>query len=279
MIKNISIVVSAMNMGGAQRVVSILSDYWVKKGYKVSLITTYVGSKEDHYKVNKDINLKKLTNNPLFPKIIFLNLVWKFFSLRKILKETKPDIIFSFLTRINIATCLATIGLKFPLIICERAWPPFYSLNSSLFWIYRIIFKKAKKVIVQTNESMIWMNKNFPANKVELIPNPIEYPIRIDEHRSVMPDKIILPEKKIILGSARFHKNKQFDLLIRSFSKIHDKYPEWNLVLLGDGQEKNNLLKLVSDLEIVNKVFFPGKIGNVSDWYKRSDIFVFTSKM
>ena len=277
--KNIVIVVSAMNMGGAQRVVSILSNYWAKKGYKVSLITTYTGSKKDHYSLNKDINLKKITNNPFFPKIKFLNLAWKLFSLRKILKETKPNIIFSFLTRINIATCLATIGLKFPVIICERAWPPFYSLNKSFFWIYRIIFKKAKKVIVQTSESMIWMSKNFPANKVELIPNPIEYPIRIDKNKSVSPDDIILPEKKIILGSARFHKNKQFDLLIRSFSKIHYKYPDWILVILGDGEEKNNLLKLVSDLEINKKVFFPGIVGNVPDWYKRSDLFVLTSKM
>jgi glycosyltransferase involved in cell wall biosynthesis len=277
--KNILITVSAMNMGGAQRVVSILSDYWAKKGYKVSLVTTYTGSKKDHYLLNKDINVIKISNNPFFPKFKFLNLVWKLFTLRKILKNSKPDIIFSFLTRINIATCLATIGLKFPLIICERAWPPFYSLNSSLFWIYRIIFKKAKKVVVQTNESKIWMSKNFPANKVELIPNPIEYPIRIDKNKSVSPDDIILPEKKIILGSARFHKNKQFDLLIRSFSKIHEKFPEWTLVILGDGEEKNNLVNLVSDLKIVNKVFFPGIVGNVPDWYKRADLFVLCSKM
>jgi GalNAc-alpha-(1->4)-GalNAc-alpha-(1->3)-diNAcBac-PP-undecaprenol alpha-1,4-N-acetyl-D-galactosaminyltransferase len=277
--KKILIVVSAMNMGGAQRVVSILSDYWAKKGYKVSLITTYTGNKEEHYSINKDINLTRITNNPFFPKVRLLNLFWKLLILRKIIKDLKPDIIFSFLTRINIATSLAIMGLKFHLIICERAWPPFYSLNSSFFWIYRIIFKKAKKVIVQTNESKVWMAKNFPANNTILIPNPIQYPIGIDEQSSIQPDSIVTPYKKIILGSARFHKNKQFDLLIRSFSKIHDKYPEWILVILGDGEEKESLANLVSDLEINDKVIFPGIVGNISAWYERADLFVLSSKM
>ena len=49
--KNITIVVSAMNMGGAQRVVSILSNYWSLNGCNVTLICTLTGKRIMHYQI------------------------------------------------------------------------------------------------------------------------------------------------------------------------------------------------------------------------------------
>ena len=59
--KNIVVVVSAMNMGGAQRVVSILCDHWSQNGYVVTLITTFTEEKVNHYQVNNDVALKYLS--------------------------------------------------------------------------------------------------------------------------------------------------------------------------------------------------------------------------
>ena len=73
--KNIIILVSAMNLGGAQRVVSILCDQWTQKGYTVTLISTFTGNKTDHYKVHNKIILKSLSNNPIFPRNKILNLI------------------------------------------------------------------------------------------------------------------------------------------------------------------------------------------------------------
>ena len=66
--KNIVIVVSAMNMGGAQRVVSILCNHWSQNGYVITLISTFSGEKINHYQLNKDVALKYLSNTPFFPK-------------------------------------------------------------------------------------------------------------------------------------------------------------------------------------------------------------------
>ena len=119
-------------------------------------------------------------------------------------------------------------------------------------------------------------SKNFSSKDVEVIPNPILYPL--PEHgRSVSPDSVILQNKKVILASGRLHKFKQFDLLIRAFSNIKDKHPDWNLVILGDGEERNNLNQLVCNLEVVDRVYFPGKVGNMSEWYERANMFVLSS--
>lgn len=274
--KNIVIVVSAMNMGGAQRVVSILCNHWSQHGYAVTLINTFTEKKINHFQLNKNVSLEYLSNNPFIPSNNFCNTLWKFIQLRKLIKSKNPNIVISFLTRVNVATALSSFGIKSSTIICERTWPPFASLDSRFFWIYRLIFRGVDKIIVQTDKSKIWLNKNFSSKHVDIIPNPIVYPL--PEHgRSVNPDSIILKNKKVILASGRLHKFKQFDLLIKAFSNIKDNHPDWDLVILGDGEERNNLNQLTCNLEVVDRVIFPGKVGNMSEWYKRANMFVLSS--
>ena len=275
--KNIVIVVSAMNMGGAQRVVSILSDYWSQNGYDVTLISTYTGETISHFQINKNVTLKYLTNSPILAKYNPLNLVWKLFHLRKEIKNQNPDVVISFLARVNVAAALSTIGMKCSLIICERTWPPFASLNDNLLWAYKVLFKGAEKIIVQTEKSKAWMAKNFPDTTVEAIPNPMVYPLPLHKQRSVPPSTIISKERKVILASGRMHKIKQFDVLIRAFFMIKDVYLDWDLIILGDGEERDGLNNMLLDLGINDRVYFPGRVGNISDWYERADLFVLSS--
>ena len=204
--KNIIIVVSAMNMGGAQRVVSILSDHWSRNGNVVTLICTFTGEKVSHFEINNNVSISYLSDSPIFSKIKLWNLLWKLFQLRSEIKRKNPDLVISFLARVNLASALSTIGLKFPLILCERTWPPFASLNSNLLWIYKILFKRANKVIVQTEKSKRWLKKNFKNNNVKVIPNPTLYPLPSEKEDSIKPDSIVLSNKKVILASGRLHK-------------------------------------------------------------------------
>ena len=274
--KNIVIVVSAMNMGGAQRVVSILCNHWSQSGYAVTLIATFSREKINHFRLNEDVTLKYLSNNPFVPTNNACNLVWKFIQLRKLIKSRNPDVVISFLTRVNVATALSTFGIKSSSIICERTWPPFASLSNRFFWMYRLLFKGIDKIIVQTDKSKTWLSQNFPGKDVDVVPNPMVYPLPV-YGRSVSPDSVILQNKKVILASGRLHKFKQFDLLIRAFSHVKDKHPDWDLIILGDGEERDDLNQLACSLEVVDRVYFPGKVGNMSDWYERANIFVLSS--
>lgn len=276
MSKNIVIVVSAMNMGGAQRVVSILCNHWSKNDVEVTLIHTYTKQKINHYKLNKEVKQKYLKKLPLFSKINFLNMFWKLIQLRNLIKKSKPDVIISFLTRVNVATSLATIGIKSPLYICERISTPFATLSKNFFWFYRILFKRVSKIIVQTNENKLYLNKNFQDCFVEVIPNLIIYPIPITG-RILDPDLVVQKQKKIILAAGRLHKYKQFDILIDSFSLIKDKHKDWDLVILGDGEERRSLTNQIIKLKMDKRIYLPGIVGNVSSWYDRADLFVLSS--
>ena len=112
-----------------------------------------------------------------------------------------------------------------------------------------------------------------------MISNPIRYPIPLNSEFSVVPNAIISQNKRVILASGRLHKYKQFDLLLRAFSQIKDKYTNWDLVILGEGEERDNLSRIVIDVNISDRAYFPGSVGNISEWYERADLFVLSSLM
>jgi glycosyltransferase involved in cell wall biosynthesis len=275
--KNIVILVSSMNMGGAQRVVSLLSNNFSQDKHTVSLIHTFSGKKTNFYQIDKDVNVIYLNNNPFLPKNKVLNQFWKIIQLRKLIKSRNPSVVISFLTRVNIAAILSTLGTKFPLVICERSWPPFKTINTRYIWALKILLKRVNKFVAQTSESANWFHQNIPGSDVSLIPNPTLYPLPIDYDNLISPDTKVSPNKKVILASGRLHKNKQFNILIKAFTNLVDIYPDWNLVILGDGEEKDNLNRMVVDFGLTDRVCLPGSVGNISEWYERADLFVLSS--
>ena len=75
------------------------------------------------------------------------------------------------------------------------------------------------------------------------------------------------------------HDDKGFDILLRAFSQIKDKFPDWDLIILGDGEERDGLNLMLFDLEISDRVYLPGRVGNISEWYERADLFVLSSRL
>ena len=68
---------------------------------------------------------------------------------------------------------------------------------------------------------------------------------------------------------------KGFDLLIKAFSEIKNK-EKYRLILGGDGPEKENIERMVRDLDLDRFVEFPGwvKKEEVFEFYKKADIFI-----
>ena len=63
------------------------------------------------------------------------------------------------------------------------------------------------------------------------------------------------------------------------FSSLESNFPDWDLVILGDGEERKDLSSLSTTLGLQNRIYLPGSVGNVSDWYERADLFVLSSSV
>ncbi|MBQ7895215.1 MAG: glycosyltransferase, partial [Oscillospiraceae bacterium] len=85
--------------------------------------------------------------------------------------------------------------------------------------------------------------------------------------------------EKTIVSVGRLHPVKGFDRLIRIFSTVSDKYPDWKLKIIGDGEEYSNLLNVISEYGLEDKVILTGKMDSMSleQEMKKASVFTMTS--
>ena len=90
----------------------------------------------------------------------------------------------------------------------------------------------------------------------------------------------IEPKFKKILTVRRLVPEKRVDLLIKSFHKLLKYFANLQLIIAGDGPERDNLTKLTKKLEISNKVLFLGFISHdkLNLLYNITDVYVLTSE-
>ena len=86
-----------------------------------------------------------------------------------------------------------------------------------------------------------------------------------------------ITKKKIILAIGRLTHQKNFSFLIKAFKKINEKYPEYILQILGDGEQKLELIELINKLNLQEKVNLLGFQKNVYKYLINSDCFVLSS--
>ena len=84
--------------------------------------------------------------------------------------------------------------------------------------------------------------------------------------------------KKYILSIGRLTKQKNFNHLIKEFYKINQFYPDYSLVILGVGEEENQLKKIIQSKHLEDKVFLLGFKKNVYKYLKNCECFISCSK-
>lgn len=268
--KSIVFVMGGITSGGAERVASRLMHYWTDKGWDITLI---VGNKpeDDFYELPKSIKRIVInTGSPSSNKVVGLMknapYVWR---LRKALKHLDSPNILSFLTRTNIHTILACMGLNKRVIISERndttredhLWP----------WplLRRILYRFADVVTANSEVALEGMKEYVAADKLKFVPNPV-----------TMPEDAAYPaEFKSILNVGRMVYQKAQYLLIEALSLIgKDKLNGWKLNILGIGEEEENLKKLTAEKGLSDRVIFHGWVSDIPKMYQKAGIFVLTSR-
>ena len=103
--------------------------------------------------------------------------------------------------------------------------------------------------------------------------------IRLLENKKFSYKKLNL-ENKLIFGSiGRLVKQKNFHLLIESFSLLIKKYKiDSYLIIAGDGPEKKSLVEYSRKKQVYDKIIWTGNIKYVGNFFKKIDIFCMTSK-
>lgn len=269
----ITLVISSLAAGGAERVMSHMANYWVKKGWMVTLITLSK-SDNDFFKVEskvirvsvdmacKSMNLIHAIKNN-FQRIL---------ALRREIRKSSPDAVISFTDRTNVLVLLATIFTSMPVFATEHIDPRRHKIGRSWRLLRSIIYPQSAALIVLTKSVLPWAVKKVGEKKAHVIPNSItlNQNILIGNQREF--------PRPYIVSVGRLEEQKGFDYLLRSFKPVSDNHPDWTLVILGEGSERGYLESIIQELELNKSVCMPGRHSNPMSVMEQAELYVMSSR-
>lgn len=264
----VALVIPMLQAGGAERVLSILANHWCSLGWSVHIVTFESPARSPYYALDPDIRLVQLDLLRESPSLFsaIRNTLWRLKALRKAICGLSPDAVLSFMDTTNIMTLASTYGLKAPIVISERNHPGQQVLSPVWSWLRRRLYPGASIFVAQTQRALDW------------------HPAKLCPHGRVIPNPVTVSasfrgrETPKIVAVGRLSPQKGFDLLITAFARIADAYPEWTLILWGEGPERPTLETLIRDLRMTEKITMPGLSAQPGLWMQDAGIFVLPSR-
>ena len=277
MAQRIIITVSSLHTGGAERTACRLAGMWAACGRRVTLVVTYSGRGECHLALDERVELLYLADHAGTRNSVLPEDLCRLRALRGLIRERRPAVVVSFLTNVNIAAILATVGLGVPVVVSERTHPPCYPMGVKWEWLRRMTYPWAERVVMLTEEGVRWLEKAIPRARGVVIPNSVTYPLERNEPVISIAEHVA-GGRSLLLAAGRLDDGKQFDRLLAAFAALADRHPGWDLVILGDGPERGRLEEAIGRSGLVDRVRLPGRAGNMGEWYERADLFVLSSR-
>lgn len=276
--ENIAIIITKLYGGGAERVASNLS-IELSEFYNVKLIV-FDGSKILYPYEGELIDLNIPPSNSKLGKIT--NVFKRINKLKKIKKEYNIKCSISLLDGPNMVNVFSKRNDK--IITSVRIFlSNSENTNKIRKLIIKLVSKKSDKVVSlsKTVEEDLIRNFDIDENKVLTIYNSCDGTRLLEQcknNNSLMMKEFPIGEgKKYISTMGRLTKQKGQWHLIRAFRKVVDRFPNIHLVILGEGELKSDLNKLIKNLNLEKNVHLLGYIKDPHKIIYNSEFFVFPS--
>ncbi|MFX4243137.1 glycosyltransferase [Aliarcobacter butzleri] len=281
--KNILIFCATMQKGGAERVISLLlKELDNERNIKVYFMMMEYGIE---YDLPKYITPIILSNSKKSGVKKLLELPFIAMKLKKYIKENNINIVMSFLYRPNYINILAKIfGSSHKSIINIRSTTSRYKNEGLLgkinLFLINNLFDKADLIISNSKgvDEDLKSIMNITTN-TKVIYNPVDIKY-INSKKDICEDVDFdfKEDKKYVISVGRLIPLKRNIDLIKAFFELQKEDDNLEVLFLGDGILKNDLINECVKLNIENKVHFLGNVKNPFYYLSRSNLFVMTSE-
>lgn len=287
--------------GGAERVVTLLSNAATEKGYKVSLILTHQNKKNAVlHGINSKINVISLPDeisnqkcSSLMSRLIMLfarligklgfkdkSSVLRYYSrnyssiiwMKKHFKNHKNSSAVAFLYD-SIFLTLLSKNKSTKIIISERGDPAQSSDSKTVAAFIKTEFPKADGIVFQSPDAQKWYLKNAPA-KGTVIFNPV---------KTDLPESYNGERKERVVNFCRISAQKNLIMLVDAFAEFHKDFPDYELDIIGDpvGNEVEGYLDSVNERiryhHLENSIHILPAKSDIHDYIKDYSMFVSSS--
>ena len=257
----ISFFIGDLGRGGAERVISIIANHFVRKGWNVDICLLL------DYKIGYDLNENISIVNLIEKDGSYFKRLPKWIKrIRHYLRIRNPDRVVSFIGRINVLVLCSALGLGIKTIVSERNDPKHDGRGRIMLSICNMVYHFADAIVFQTKYEKSCFSKSL-SNKGYIIPNPVS----VKTHNQS-------PVSKRIVTAGRLLPQKNHSLLIDAIAKLKDEYPDISLYIYGDGILRSELENKVKLLNLSQNVFLPGNIIDLHEKMADAHVFVMSSE-
>jgi len=251
----ITIVISSLGGGGAQRAAVNVANQWAAAGRCVTIATLFHGDAPSTF--------------PLHPRVARADAGFRdrgnraeaefLADIRQFVISTRPGVVLSLVDQTNIRVANALRGSGIPLFVWEQidARP----IASAEWEEARCeAYKTVTGVIALTEE-----DARYFGAETHVVFNPA---MPVPRRR--------LRRSPLIAAAGRLEEQKGFDILISAFARA--ARPDWSIVILGEGREREALTRRARELGIADRVSMPGFTSDPERVFAQASIFAMPSR-
>lgn len=265
-------IVTGLGMGGAEKVVVDLADALVTKGHNVLLV--YLTGSAVVLPKNVNIQIINLCMNAK------IDAVSAFFKLRRLIHEFQPDVVHSHMIHANLLTRLVRLTTPIKRLISTahssneggKLRMLAYRLTDALANISTNVSEEAVAAFIKAKAvrpgRMIAIHNGIATDAFAF--NPAA---RIRLRQSLLIDEGC----RLILAVGRFHEAKDYPNLLNALAVLPANGPNYQLCIAGDGPLRGNLIALIAQLGLSDRIRFLGIRHDIADLMSASDVFVLSS--
>ena len=202
-----------------------------------------------------------------------------YFRLRSRLRETKPDIVQSFLFSAN--TYVRLPGIIPPgtqVIVSERcvdSWKSGWQLTLDRMLVRRMAIMTANS---QSVADFYKREVGVPQDRIRVIPNGHATETASDETTADLRAELGLPADALLLGFVgRLAPQKCLEDLVWAFHLLHQAVDNVALVVVGDGPDRDSLGEFAASVGCRSQVYFTGHRADAASIIPQFDVFCLPS--
>lgn len=266
-------VITGLGMGGAERQICELADYFAQSGHQVLLISMTGET------VNRPQSIKVEVVELNMVKTI-TGFIKSYRQARYLIKQFKPDVVHSHMVHANLFARLLRMSTRMKKLICTahssneggRGRMLAYRLTDSLCDISTNVSQEAVDAFIAQGA--------VPSGRMLAMHNGIDtarFTFNSVSRATLRAELKLLEQAPVILAVGRLTEAKDYPNLLTAFAQLPDILDNSQLVIIGIGEEQASISALAAQLGLTSRVHFLGLQRNVHEWMSAADVFVLSS--
>lgn len=266
---------------GSERAVVVLAEALQHRGHEVSIVL-WNNPGETFYEIPAGVKRVDAALTVEEGSVRWFDLAGnarRLSRIRKAIRQTRPDVVISFLDGTNELFILASLGESYRKILsCQIDISQHQHYNPRWEKLRGITYRWADRVVFLDKDQARAARSSHPKWVCDGIPNPLA---PIDTEPGGREIAVMQEAKKFrhtLVAMGRMSEQKGFDILLDVFKSVRDQMPGTGLVIIGDGELRDQLEQQRERLGLEECVLMPGLLKKPHAIIASADLFVFSSR-